>query len=63
MTMSVSVSAEVQVEQQEDDRERHRHDQLQARLGPFQIFELAAPGDAVARGSLTLWRSLLGIAT
>ena len=55
--------AEIQVEQQEDDRERHRHDQLEACLGPFEIFELTAPGDAEARGQLDALRDrVLGVA-
>ena len=41
--------AEVEIEQQEDDQQRDRHDDLQPRLGPLQIFELAAPGQRSSR--------------
>ena len=49
-------AAEVEVEQQEDDQHGDRHDDLQPRLGAFEIFELAAPGDVVAGRELDLRR-------
>ena len=51
--------AEVEVEQQEDDQQRDRHDDLQARLGPLQVLELAAPLDVGAGRELHLVRDRL----
>jgi Cu/Ag efflux pump CusA len=47
---------EIEIEQQEDDEHRDRYDDLQPRLGAFEILELAAPGDVIAGWELDLAR-------
>src|SRR5262249_41063923 len=55
-------SSEVQVQQHEGDEDRERHDHFEARLSAFQVLELPAPGDVIARGEFDLCSDrLLGI--